>query len=211
MAKFILFLLIFIGLIVIISFIWRLSSRRYTLPCPSWLGWMVEMDNPFTKINRAVSIIKHLGLQEGMTVLDVGCGPGRLTLPAAIKVGPRGEVVAMDIQKGMLEKTAEKAKAAHLTNIKFLHAGIGEKKLEKNRYDRVLLVTVLGEIPHREAALQEIFAALKPGGVLSVTEIIFDPHFQRRSTVLKLANGIGFKEKERFGNGIAYTLNLEKV
>jgi len=41
-----------------------------------------------------------------------------------------------------------------------------------------VLVTVLGEVPDREAALREIFDALKPGGILSVTEIIFDPHFQ---------------------------------
>lgn len=73
------------------------------------------------------------------------------------------------------------------------------------------MVTVLGEIPNREAALQEVFAALKSGGILSVTELVFDPHFQRLSTVLQLANAAGFREKNRFGNAIAYTLNLEKL
>src|SRR5512134_1409969 len=64
----------------IIALIWRLSSRRHSLPCPSWLGWMVEMDNPFTKVNRARVIVGLLGLAPGMKVLDAGCGPGRLTL-----------------------------------------------------------------------------------------------------------------------------------
>lgn len=71
---------------------------------------------------------------------------------------------------------------------------MGEGKLTHNRFDRVLLVTVLGEIPDREAALGENLAALKPGGILSVTEIIFDPHFQRLSTVNRLANAVGFEE-----------------
>lgn len=206
-------LIILLGIIAFFLFIWiiwRLSSRRYSLPCPTWLGWLVEMDNPFSKINSAVTIIEHLDLQQGMTVLDIGCGPGRLTIPVASKVGSRGEVVAMDIQAGMLQKTKEKAEAANLTNIKFLHAGVGENKLECDKFDRALLVTVLGEIPNREVALKEIFDTLKPGGILSVTEIIFDPHFQRRGTVLRLANAVGFREKNLFGNSIAYTLNLEK-
>jgi ubiquinone/menaquinone biosynthesis C-methylase UbiE len=71
-------------------------------------------------------------------------------------------------------------------------------------------VSVLGEIPDREAALKEIYQALKPGGILSVTEVIFDPHFQRRSTVASLAGAVGFREKTFFGNQVAFTMNLEK-
>jgi ubiquinone/menaquinone biosynthesis C-methylase UbiE len=171
---------------------------------------MVEMDNPFSKTNRAATIIEHLDLKPGMKVLDVGCGPGRLSIPAAHKVGKRGEVVAMDIQEGMIQRCREKAKAENLTNITFLQAGIGENKLESATFDRALLVTVLGEIPNQKAAVEEIFKTLKPGGILSVTEIIFDPHFQRRSTVLKLAEAVGFHEKNRYGNSISYTLHLEK-
>lgn len=200
-------------LVVIVAFlwmIWRLASKRYIIPCPTWLGWLVERDNPFTKVNRAATIIQHLNLKEGMSVLDVGCGPGRLAIPIATKVGSKGEVVAMDIQPGMLSRTQEKARAANLTNIKFLNAGIGENKLDRDKFDRVLLVTVLGEIPNQQAALKEVFDTLKPGGILSVTEVIFDPHFQRRNTVFKLANTVGFQEKGFFGNRIAYTLHLEK-
>ncbi len=199
-----------ISLLVIISVIWRLYSRRYSLPCPSWLAWLVELDNPFTTVNRAETIVQHLDLKPGMTVVDIGCGPGRVTLPVARKVSPSGEVVAMDIQADMIRRVQEKARTAYLTNITFLHAGIGEKKLEHNKFDRALLVTVLGEIPHRGVALKEIFDGLKPGGILSVTEIIFDPHFQSRSAVLRLAKAVGFKEKNMFGNRIAFTIHLEK-
>jgi len=72
-------------------------------------------------------------------------------------------------------------------------------------------VTVLGEIPNPQAALREIFTALKSGGILSITEIIFDNHFQSRKTVLKLAAEAGFREKMFFGNRIAYIQQFAKT
>ena len=199
-----------VGLILLISFVWRFTSRRYSLPCPSWLRWVVELDNPFTQTNKASVIIQHLDLLPGMKVLDVGCGPGRLTIPIAEQVGSQGGVTAVDIQAGMLRRVQEKADAANLNNIRFLQVGAGEGKLERSQYERALLVTVLGEIPNREGALKEIFDALKPGGILSVTEVIFDPHFQSRDTILQLASTVGFQEMKFFGNRVAFTLNLEK-
>ncbi len=189
---------------------WRLASRRHSLPCPVWLRWMVELDNPFTSTNRAAVIVAQLDLQPGMTVLDAGCGPGRVTIPLARQTGPTGCVVAMDIQPGMLARAREKAQAAGLSNIHFLHAGAGDGKLGTDRFDRALLVTVLGEIPNREAALKEIFLALKLNGILSVTEVIFDPHFQRRQTVVSLATAAGFQLTATFGHPFAYTLHLVK-
>jgi ubiquinone/menaquinone biosynthesis C-methylase UbiE len=199
---FILFVLVFVA--------WRFASRRQSLPCPVWLRWLVELDNPFTKTNRAAVIAEHLKLEQGMTVLDAGCGPGRLAVPIAKLVGQEGKVVAVDIQPGMLKRAQEKARNANVTNIQFLQAGLGEGKLEGDQFNRALLVTVLGEVPDREAVLTEIFTVLKAGGILSVTEIIFDPHFQGRNTVTRLAQAAGFRVKEFFGNRLAYTLNLEK-
>lgn len=202
-------LFIILGLIgagIVLALIWR----RDALPCPTWLGWMVEMDNPFTKVNRARVIVGLLDLLPGMKVLDAGCGPGRLTLPLAEAVGPQGEVTALDIQEGMLARVRTKVQAAGLQNVKFLHAGLGEAKLPQAYFDQALLVTVLGEIPDRASALKEIYSALKPGGILSVTEVIFDPHFQSREAVLKIAQAAGFKEKNFFGKKLAYTIHLEK-
>ena len=196
--------------IVLIMAVWRLGSRRYTLPCPVWLRWFVELDNPFTKTNRAAFIVENLSIEVGMTVLDAGCGPGRLTLPLARRVGKSGRVVAMDIQAGMLARTKAKAEAAGLDNVDFLHAGLGEKKLPGNLFDRAVLVTVLGEIPDRTAPIIELFHALRPGGILAVVELIFDPHFQTRRTVTDLAVGAGFREAAFFGNRIAYVLHFEK-
>ena len=205
------FVLIAVVLFVLVSLVWRLVSNRQSLPCPSWLGWMVEMDNPFTETNRASVIIGLLDLQPGMKVLDAGCGPGRLSIPAAQAIGPQGELTALDLQPGMLARVQEKARAASLGNIRFVQAGLGEGTLEQDYYDRAMLVTVLGEIPEQETALKEIFAALKPGGILSVTEVIFDPHFQGRKLVRRVAGKAGFREIGFFGKQLAYTMHFEKL
>jgi len=197
-------------LIVVLTLAWRFISNRRSLPCPSWLSWMVEMDNPFTKTNRASVIIDLLGLQPGMKVLDAGCGPGRLAIPAAKAIGSQGELTALDVQAGMLARVQEKARTAGLSNIRLMQVELGKGKLEMAYYDRAMLVTVLGEIPEQEAALQEIYQALKPGGILSVTEVIFDPHFQSRESVQRVAGRVGFREAGFFGKRLAYTMHFEK-
>lgn len=108
--------------IAVVAIVWRGASRRRSLPCPTWLSRLVELDNPFTETNRAAVIVERLELQPGMAVLDVGCGPGRVAIPIASKVGLEGEVVAVDIQPGMLRRAQEKARAAKVTNIRFLEA-----------------------------------------------------------------------------------------
>lgn len=119
-------------------------------------------------------------------------------------------MVSVDLQAGRLARAKEKARASNLSNIEFVQAGASEGKLGRGRFDRALLVTALGEIPDRPGALKEIFDALKPGGVLSVTETLFDPHYQSRQTVSRLAGEAGFRERGYFGNRLAFTLNLEK-
>jgi len=210
MNTFLYFSFIALAIFLFIFIIWGLVSKRQSLPCPVWLSWMVELDNPFTKTNRAEVIIRNLDLQPGMNALDFGCGPGRLTIPMAEKVGTQGKVTAVDMQTGMLQRTQEKAQSKNIKNIRFVQSAAGEGKLGNNQFDRAVLVTVLGEIPDQLPALKELFNAMKPGGVLSITEVIFDPHFQSQSKVWGLAEKVGFQQKAFFGNKLAYTLNLEK-
>ena len=201
---------VLLSLVVLVLIFWRLLSRRWSLPCPSWLHVLVELDNPFAKANRSGVIIEHLKLKPGMKILDAGCGTGRLTIPAARNLGEQSEIVAMDVQEGMLNIVKKKAQAENLKNIRFLQAKIGEGKLESNYYDRILLITVLGEIPEQVSALKELFKSLKPGGILLVSETIFDIHFQSRTTVTKLAQEAGFKIEDFYGNRCSYNILLVK-
>jgi len=199
-----------IAFIILVAILWRFASRRHTIPCPVWMSGL--LDTPFSRgmSTRTRKTIQRLDLRQGMKVLDAGCGPGRLTLPIAEAAGPHGEVTAIDIQEGMMDKAQERAKKANLTTIRFLRAGLGEGRLEHNYFDRAVMVTVLGEIPDREAALRELFEAVRPGGILLVEETIRDPHFQTRHTVSRLAVAAGFREKDFSGNRFSYSLILEK-
>lgn len=185
--------------------LWRRQSR--TLPCPASLSFLLE--NPFmNRVAGAELLLDRAGVAPGMRVLDAGCGPGRLTLPAARRVGPTGEVVALDIQEAMLRRVRDKLDARGVSNVRLLQAGLGEGRTEPASFDRALLVTVLGEIPDKTAALRELYTALKPGGLLSVTEVLPDPDFQTPDTVSRLARAAGFQEATLRGGFPAFTMNL---
>lgn len=201
--------LILLGLLIAVCVGWRYAARRYSLPCPWWLSWTLE--NPYVRaLADSSTLLDRMGLAAGMRLLDVGCGPGRMTIPAAHRVGPGGSVVAMDIQPAMLREVEKRVATSGLTNVHTVLAGAGHGQLERDSFDRALLATVLGEIPEPEAALREIHDALKPEGVLSITEFIPDPHYQSRRTVRLLAEKVGFQSGESFGNFFAFTLNFVK-
>jgi ubiquinone/menaquinone biosynthesis C-methylase UbiE len=186
---------------------WRRQKRN--LPCPSSLSFLLE--NPFmNRVAGAERLLDRAGVAAGMRVLDVGCGPGRITLPAARRIGPTGEVVALDIQESMLRRVRAKLEAQNVTNVRLLQAGIGEGKTEADSFDHALLVTVLGEIPDKAAALREIYAALKPGGILSITEVFPDPDIQMPGEIRRLGVEAGFVVGAQMGRFPAYTINLLK-
>jgi SAM-dependent methyltransferase len=200
---------VLIALLVGIGFWWRTAVRHYYLPCPFWLAWLLE--NPYMETLAGSSVIlDRLNLSPEMQVIDVGSGTGRVAIPAARRVAPNGQVVALDSQSGMLQKLEQKASANSVTNIRTFLSRIEPGVLERNKFDRALLVAVLGEIPDREAALQEIFAALKPNGILSITEVIPDPHYQTLGTVRRLAEAAGFIPSDYYGNFLVFTMNFMK-
>jgi ubiquinone/menaquinone biosynthesis C-methylase UbiE len=114
------------------------------------------------------------------------------------------------MQAAMLNKLSKRAAARGLTNIHTMESPIEQAALEADAWDLALLVTVLGEIPDRLAAFQRIFRALKPGGILSVTETLTDPHYQRLASVRQLAEAVGFQLGRYFGGWLSYTLHLVK-
>lgn len=188
-----------------IGYWWRYKS----LACPASLSWLVQ-NRYMDSVAGADKIFERIGLKKGMKLLDCGAGPGRLSLPAAELVGGEGEVVAVDIQSEMLEKLSAGANSMKLENIRLVHSALGSGSVEKEYFDRALLVTVLGEVQNKGAALAEIFEALKKGGILSVTEVVPDPHYTSKKRVRTLCSEAGFKELESFGSWLAFTINFVK-
>jgi 2-polyprenyl-3-methyl-5-hydroxy-6-metoxy-1,4-benzoquinol methylase len=193
------------GVVVALAF---LRQRRRPIPHPPPLTFLFE--NPIVgSVVGPELLIERLSLAPGMRVLDAGCGPGRLTIPLARAVGPAGEVVALDGQNAMLAKLEVRLRAQRITNVRTLQAGLGEGALE-GPFDRVVLAMVLGEVRDREAAVRELYAALRPGGILSVTEVFGDPDYRRPATVRREVEVAGFRLVERYGGFPGYTLNFER-
>lgn len=198
---------IFIIVLVLLAtgYWWRYNSRA----CPASLSWLVE--NPYMNaVSGPDKVFQRLRLEKGMKLLDVGSGPGRLALPAAKLVGKSGEVVALDLQSKMLKKLSVRAEDMELTNIRIINACAGKGKIDKDYFDRALLVTVLGEIPNKHEALREIYNSLKEGGILSITEVIPDPHYTTIKRVRTLCHDAGFQEIDSYGNWVAFTINFIK-
>lgn len=180
-------------------------------PCPTSVA--AFFDNPVaTRLGGTALVIQRAGVTEGMRVLDAGCGPGRLTIPLARAVGTHGSVVALDVQAGMLDRVTANAARAGLSNISTvlsaLEGGAPFLRTHAGTFDRILLVTVLGEVPDPVGALRALHAALKPNGVLSVTEMVIDPDYVRGARVHEMAEAAGFRVVERWGSPLLATTNL---
>ncbi|MBI3838227.1 MAG: methyltransferase domain-containing protein [Planctomycetia bacterium] len=202
-------ILVVVGLFLALHFAWRYASRRWSLPCPTLLSWAV--DGPLVDAVAGTDLtLDRMGLRPGMTVVEIGPGPGRLLLRAAVRVLPGGKAIGVEIQQGMIDKLRRKLLRDDPGNVEMIRADATQQVLPIQSADLVFLCTVLGEIPDRIAALRNCFEALKPGGRLSVTENIFDPHYQSRSKVRQLTEQVGFESESLDGNWRMYTANFRK-
>ena len=200
---------IVLAAIIIVSFWWRDASRRRSLPCPTWLASMLDSRWSDGLLGTQATV-DRIGMQPGQRVLEIGPGPGRLLIPAARCVLPGGEVVGLDILPGMIERLKARAAQAGVSNLTTILGDATQPNVLPESVDVIFLCTVLGEIPDREAALLQCYTALKPGGILSITEIFPDPHYQSRATVRRLAESAGFRPQAMHGPWYFFTTNFMK-
>ncbi len=111
-------------------------------------------------------ILRHLRLQPGQKVADVGAGTGFFTLMMARAVGPRGRIYAVDIAKNFVDATVQRARDHGLRNVVGVvndQHGVG---LPPNSVDLVFLSDTYHHFEYPRSTLRSIHAALKPGGEL---------------------------------------------
>ena len=183
---------------------WNVASKRWTLPCPSQFAWMVEMQNPLARHTRSENIIKFLCLKGSERVLEIGCGPGRVSIPLAKAIGEGGTLVSLDLQQEMLDRVESKRAAENLTQLQLVASDIRDYEVEIGTYDKVLLVMSLGEIPEANSELRQIRPWLVKNGELVVCESVFDPHFIRQKRLRWMMLESGYELKRLEGNLFGY-------
>ena len=200
------------GIIFFLQILPRVVSKLVRFPAPAHIGPF--LDSAVRKLMQSpAKVIERSGLRKGMTVLDLGCGSGAYTTPAARALGPRGKVYSLDIQEKMLLQLKRKLlrpKNANIRNCALIRASAYELPLRSQSIDLCMMVTVLQEIPDRKRALAEIRRVLKPGGTLAVTEFFIDPDYPLKSTTTRLVEGEGFVLEECLGHFWNYTVRFKK-
>lgn len=111
-----------------------------------------------------VRLIALADLRAGERVLDIACGTGLVTFPAAHAVGSSGRVVATDISQEMVNRARDDARTRGLANVTFERMDAEELQIEPGSIDVALCALGLMYVPDPLKALAEMRRVLAPGG-----------------------------------------------
>jgi SAM-dependent methyltransferase len=147
-----------------------MSQQPAHHPYPAWLA---RLEAPLRRMLYNPREILSRHVVEGMTVIEPGPAMGFFTLELARLVGPRGRVIALDIQPAMLTVLRRRARRHGL------HGRLDLRLVEPDRLhledvtataDFVLAFAVVHEVADPAAFFSECFAALKPGAMMLLGE-----------------------------------------
>jgi len=124
----------------------------------------------------SMSLFDRLGLSDGLTCLDVGCGGGDATLELARRVAPRGTVVGVDIDDMKLQIARTEAIQQGVPNVDFRLADIREASALAP-FDIVYARFLLTHLSDPGSAVSAFYRHLRPGGYLGVEDIDFSGYF----------------------------------
>jgi ubiquinone/menaquinone biosynthesis C-methylase UbiE len=156
--------------------------------------WIASLNSPErVRVTRPAELLREAGARPGDTIVDVGCGPGFLTLPAAQLAGPTGRVVGVDTESRMREYVVHAARKAGLENVTAVPPDEAARLAAG-----VARVVAAGLFLHdlaaaeRDAALAEMHRLCAPGGRLLTIEWVAPggldgPSTETRFSALDLA------------------------
>jgi SAM-dependent methyltransferase len=160
----------------------------------------------------ASEVLKAIGIKEGQTIIDYGCGPGFFTIPAARLVGDTGRVYALDVNPRMLENIKGKADSAGLKNVEAVLLDRSELSIGLPDYvaDFLMVYDVMHEIKDRPRLLKELHRVAKHGSVLS----IFPMHMGTDKLLDVMTENSLFCYRERYSpsgyQGASEIVNFDK-
>ena len=206
-------LLVILGLFVLWQILIRIFRKLFHFPAPAFIGHFLD-SNYRRALQPPDKLIERSGIKEGMRVLEIGCGSGAFTTFVARKVGPKGQIFALDVQLKMLEQLRTKLSRPEnqdIKNIQLANNSAYDLPFGDNSFDLVYMITVLQEIPDKTKALGEARRVLKSNGILAITELLADPDYVFKSTTIRLCQKQGFVLDKVSGNLWNYTARFKKA
>ena len=162
--------------------------------CPVWMGYGLNAN--IRKIIHNPSKMLGKFIEPGMTVADIGTGMGYMTLPMAEMAGEQGKVIAVDVQETMLSKVEANATLRNLTDrIDFVQCK--QESLMLGNYhksiDFTLMFMMVHEVSNKKQLFHDIGDALKPGGLLMISEPAFHVSKENFKDTVDIALSEGFE------------------
>ncbi|HTY73965.1 MAG TPA: class I SAM-dependent methyltransferase [Candidatus Nanoarchaeia archaeon] len=116
-----------------------------------------EWHNPET-------VLGNIGIKKGMTLVDLGAGPGFFTIPMAQVTGENGTVYAVDSDPTMLEHLRDNIAKSEVNSsiIKIIRSDVCDTGLLENSVDVAFFANVFHEVENKKAFLQEVKRICKP-------------------------------------------------
>jgi len=142
----------------------RIARTMHFLGAP----WLIRENREDEE--RCSLMLVNLGVKPGMTVCDMGCGNGFYALKMSKMVGPKGRVLAVDIQPEMLKLLKERAEKEKATNIQRILGKLHDPELPKGKVDLILCVDVYHEFSHPELMLKSMRESLSENGLIVLLE-----------------------------------------
>jgi ubiquinone/menaquinone biosynthesis C-methylase UbiE len=134
--------------------------------------WIKNLDRPERIASlRIPEVIPFLKLKPGDNVADIGAGTGAFSLPVARAVAPSGKVYAVDIEQGLLDYIAQKAKKENVPNVRPVKGEFSDPRLPARDVDLAFFHDVLHHIENRAAYLKALGTYIKPSGRIALIEM----------------------------------------
>ena len=181
--------------------------RKNPSACPYSQRFWVDAPHPLITRPRLRAV---LAPRLAERIVELGPGTGYYTFDLAEWVGGAGRIELLDLQQEMLDHVMKRAAERHVANLVPTQGDATALPYEDGSVDAVVLITVLGEIPDREAAFAQIARVLRPGGRLVVGELFGDPHFTTPREIERLGAGAGLVVEERSGPWLGSFTRLRK-
>jgi ubiquinone/menaquinone biosynthesis C-methylase UbiE len=137
------------------------------------------LDNKIRRLLQNPQKILKPYINKGMTVLDLGCGPGFFSIEIANLLFDTGKVIAADLQEGMLDRVRKKINGTELEQRITLHKCQEESIDLDQKVDFVLAFYMVHEVPNQDKLFKELKSILKPNGQIFIIEPKF--HVSKKS------------------------------